>query len=58
MSLDDAKKRWIEKYGHLSEEEKEALIKRELEEALRALEARGVKPVLGAEGPLKITREK
>ncbi|QIG69193.1 hypothetical protein EVB78_159 [Rhizobium phage RHph_N1_15] len=47
---------WQAKYGHLPEDERAALIKKETQEGLARLQAAGVKPTMSADELMRLTR--
>lgn len=47
---------WQAKYGHLSEEDRAALIEKEMSEGLARLEAAGIKPSMSGDELMRLTR--
>ncbi|QIG71146.1 hypothetical protein EVB32_039 [Rhizobium phage RHph_TM39] len=56
--MQEIQKRWNDKYGHLSLEDREALIKKETEEGLRRLKDAGIVPTMTADELMKLTRDR
>jgi hypothetical protein len=55
--MQEIQDRWNAEYGHLSPEDREALIKKETREGLDRLQKAGIVPTMTADELMKLTRD-